>query len=57
MTNDEIRRVIDQLQRKHDEKSEEANENRFDRKGYEAFGMACGLAYAIGALEACIDEE
>lgn len=57
MTNDELQRVIDQLQRKHDEKREEERENAFSRKGHEAFGMACGLSYAIGALENYLDGE
>ena len=57
MTNDELQRVIDQLQRKHDEKLAEERKNPFDRKGHEAFGMACGLSYAIGALENYLDGE
>lgn len=55
MTNDDIRRVIDHLQRKCDEKSEEAK--AIDRKGYEAFGMALGLAYAIGVLDARVRDD
>ena len=57
MTNDDIRRVIDQLQRKHDEKREESTANAFNNRGYEAAGFMFGLNYAIGALAALIDDE
>jgi hypothetical protein len=57
MTNDEIKRVIDQLQRKHDEKREESTANAFNHRGYEAAGFMFGLSYAIGALEARIDDD
>ena len=57
MTNDDIRRVIDQLQRKHDEKREESTANALNSRGYEAAGFMFGLSYAIGALEARIDDE
>lgn len=57
MTNDDIRRVIDQLQRKHDEKREESTANAFNHRGYEAAGFMFGLSYAIGALAALIDDE
>ena len=57
MTNDELQRVIDQLQLKHDEKLAEERENAFSHKGHDAFGMACGLSYAIGAFENYLDGE
>ena len=57
MTNDDIRRIIDQLQRKHDEKCEESTANAFNHKGYEAAGFMFGLSYSIGALAAVIDDE
>ena len=57
MTNDDIRRVIDQLQRKHDEKREESTEHCFSMRGREAAGFMFGLSYAIGALEAIADDE
>ena len=57
MTNDEIRMVIDQLQRRMDEKGEESKRNAWNRRGYEAAGYVYGLSYAIGALEMAIGEE
>lgn len=57
MTNDDIRRLIDQLQRKHDEKREESTANAFNHRGYEATGFMFGLSYAIGALAALIGDE
>lgn len=57
MTNDDIRRVIDQLQRKHDEKRKESTANAFNHRGDEAAGFMFGLSYAIGALAALIDDE
>lgn len=57
MTNDDIRRVIDQLQRKHDEKRKESTANAFNHRGYEAAGFMFGLSYAIGALAVIVDDE
>ena len=57
MTNDEIRRIIDLLQRKHDEKRDESTRYALGTRGYEAMGFANGMAYAIGVLEACVRDE
>ena len=55
MTSDDVSRVIALLQRKLDEKMEASDPH--DERGHEAFGFACGLAYAIGALENAARDE
>ena len=57
MTNDELQRVIDLLQRKLDEKHDESTRCALGTRGYEAMGFANGMAYAIGVLEACMSDE
>lgn len=57
MTNDDIRRIIDLLERKCEERMRAAGDEPTTTRGHEAHGFACGLAYAIGVLGACIRDE
>lgn len=57
MNNDDIRCVIDLLQRKLDEKRDESTRYALGTRGYEAMGFANGMAYAIGAIATCMSDE
>ena len=56
MTNDELKKAIDLLRRMRDEKRDESDAHVTEPRGFEAYGFACGLACAIGVLEAHMDE-
>lgn len=57
MTNDEIRRVIDHLEREVEQETRRfATDDDRDR-ARERFGRVRGIEYAIGALEACVRDE
>ena len=55
MANDELRAAIDLLRRMRDDKRDESDAYVTEPRGFEAYGFACGLALAIGVLEACMD--